>query len=80
MNPRVSKVAYKPQYKLLVTFTNNEIREFDLQAYLNYPVYESLKDESFCSNVKAKDGIVQWDEEIDIDPDTMYLESVSATN
>ena len=75
MNPRVHDVKYKPPYKLLLTFTNGEIKEFDFVNYLNYPVYQKLKDPVFCSTVKAFMGTVVWDEEIDFAPDTLYLES-----
>jgi len=75
MNPRASFVKYKPHYKLIVTFSNDEVKEFDLRRYLDYPVYEPLRDESFCSKVKVIDGVILWDDVIDIDPDTVYLES-----
>ncbi len=75
MNPRVLTVEYKGGYKLLVTFTNKEVKQFDLTDYLNYPIYEPLKDETFCKKVKAVNGVVQWDEFIDISPDTIYLNS-----
>ena len=75
MNPRVLQVEYMEGYKLLVTFTNKEHRQFDLTSYLRYPVYEPLKDESFCKKVKVVDGIIQWNDIIDFDPDTLYLES-----
>jgi len=32
-----------------------------------------LKDETFCKKVKAIDGVVQWNDEIDFSPDTIYL-------
>jgi hypothetical protein len=75
MSPRVLKVEYKKNYQLLLTFTNKEVKQFDLSTYLNYPVYEPLKDEAFCKKVKATDGIIQWNEYIDFDPDVLYLES-----
>jgi uncharacterized protein DUF2442 len=75
MNPRVSIVHYKNPYKLILTFTNKEVKEFDLSNYLIYPVYEALKDEAFCSKAKVFNGTVMWDEYIDFDPDTLYLES-----
>ena len=75
MNPRVLTVEYKDNYTLLLKFTNNELKQFDLKAYLHYPVYEELKDEKFCKKVKAVDGIVQWNNSIDLDPDLVYLQS-----
>jgi len=77
MNPRASNVKYKGDYQLLITFTNGEVKQFDLTPYLNYPVYFPLKDNTFCKKVRIDDGIVQWDEYIDLDPDTLYLESAS---
>jgi hypothetical protein len=75
MNPRVLKVEYKGQYHLLLTFTNKEVRQFDLTNYLSYPIYQPLKDESFCRNVRVVNGILQWNDDIDFSPDTLYLES-----
>jgi hypothetical protein len=77
MNPRVLKVKYIGDYQLLLTFTNNEVKRFDLLNYLHYPVYEPLKDEGFCKTVKAAGGTIQWNEYIDFDPDTLYLEGKS---
>jgi hypothetical protein len=56
-------------------YTIYEVKEFDFSTYLKFPVYEPLKDEAFCKKVRAKDGIVQWNEYIDFDPDTIYLDS-----
>jgi len=75
MNPRALKVKYQLNHNLVITITNGEIRVFNLTPFLEYPVYAPLKDEAFCKKVKIEDGILQWDEFIDIDPDTLYLES-----
>ncbi len=76
MNPRAKNILYKSPYNLIVTFTNGEVKEFDLQPYLDYPIYRELKNEFFCSKARVDNGTVVWDEEIDIDPDRLYLESV----
>lgn len=75
MNPRVKFVQYKHNYKLELTFENGEVKEFDLTPYLNYPVYNSLKNELYCSKVKVFNGTVVWDDDTDIDPDRLYIES-----
>lgn len=75
MNPRAKNILYKSPYNFIVTFTNGEVKKFDLHPYLNYPVYEDLKDESYCSNARVDNGTVVWDDEVDIDPDRLYLES-----
>jgi hypothetical protein len=77
MNPRVKEVYYQSPYKLMLTFNNNEIRQFDLTPYLNYSIYKPLADESFCKKAKVFLGTVAWNDEIDFDPDTLFLESVT---
>jgi hypothetical protein len=75
MNPRVSVVEYKSPYKLVLTFSNNEVKQFDLVPFLNFPVYSQLKVEAFCKKATTFNGTVIWDDLIDFDPDTLYLES-----
>jgi hypothetical protein len=77
MNPKAKSVLYEGSFKLIVTFTNNEVKEFNMQPYLQYPVYEHLQNEAVCKNVKVENGIVVWDNETDLDPDRLYLESKS---
>ena len=79
MIPRAVNIKYKSPYKFIVTFDNREKRVFDIQPYLHYPVYKPLQDESFCSKAKIQNGVIIWNEEIDIDPDRLYLESIKQT-
>ncbi len=77
MNPRVKSVEYKNGYNLVLHFENDEVKLFNFRDYLRYPVFKPLADETFCKKVRALDGIVQWSDEIDFDPDTLYLDSVA---
>ena len=63
MNPRVETATYKSPFKLILSFTNGEHKEFDISPYLSYPVYESLKDESFCSKVRTFNGTAVWNDD-----------------
>lgn len=74
MNPRVCAVKYQHPYKLILTFSNGEVSGFDMKNYLDYPVYKKLKDPELCSNAKVFRGTVVWED--DIDPDTLYIESI----
>ncbi len=76
MNPRVTQVKYESRYKLVLTFSNSEVKQFDFSNYLAYPIYTPLRDESFCRRAKVFNGTVAWNDEIDFDPDTLYLESI----
>lgn len=75
MHPRVTAVHYQSPHKLILTSANKEVMEFDFSNYLNYPVYQILKDESYSQKAKVFNGTVTWDELTDFDPDTLYLES-----
>mgnify|MGYP000321362475 CR=1 FL=1 len=75
MNPRAKSVVYQGNFQLLVTFANDEVKKLDLKEYLKFPIYEPLREEAFCKTVRAVDGVLQWDDFIDLDPDTAYLES-----
>jgi len=74
MNPRVVTVSCMTGYKLELTFTNGEARVFDVSPYLHYPVYEPLADEAYFRKAHVISGTVIWDDYIDFDPDTLYLE------
>jgi hypothetical protein len=73
MNPRVIKVVYKSPYQLILTFANFETKAFDLSTYLNYPIFIPLQNESLCANAKVFNGTVVWNDDIDFDPDRLYL-------
>ena len=75
MSPRAINVEYDSPFKLIITFSNGSLKEFNLLPYLDYPVYQPLKNEDLCRNPTIKYGTVIWNEDIDIDPDRLYFES-----
>lgn len=77
MNPRVTKVHFQSPHFLILTFTNQEVKRFSFDAYTDFPVYQKLKNEAFAQRAHCLNGTVAWDEMIDFDPDTLYLESES---
>jgi len=75
MNPRVKSVTCIDNYKLRITFKNNEIKIFDISPYLDFPVYKELQNEALFKKAHVVNDTVTWNGEIDFDPDTLYLES-----
>jgi len=75
MNPRVQSAEHLSGTLLKLIFNNGECKFFDLGPYLDYPVYQKLKDKNILKQVQVKHGIICWDDEIDFDPDRVYLES-----
>ena len=76
MNPRVTAVTPLEDHALLLHFNNGERRRMDVSPYLVYPVFERLRKPEFFALVQADHGTVSWPAGIDLDPDSVYLESV----
>ena len=75
MNPRIKLVQALENYMLAITFNNGEEKYFDVQPYLEIGVFKSLKNSTMFSTAKAEYGTVIWQNGVDFDPDTLYLES-----
>jgi hypothetical protein len=72
-------VEVKPleQYKLLITFDNNEQRLFDIAPYLSDSYFAPLRNPVIFSSVKINPISIEWPGGIDICPDELYYNSVS---
>ncbi len=79
MLPRVSRVTAKEDHTLTLTFDNGEVREYDCRPLLDFGVFRSLRDLSAFMRVRVGARTVEWPGEIDICPDTLYLDSEPAT-
>ena len=75
MNPSVKAVEALPGYRLLLTFENGELREFDAKPYLDRGVFVRLKNPALFGLAKVVVGSVEWPGEIDLSYDTLYLKS-----
>ena len=70
--------AVKPldDMMMLVTFASGERRLYDATQLLEYPAFQSLKDDTVFKAAKVDHGVVTWmDGDIDIAPETMYATS-----
>lgn len=75
MNKIVS-VEPLDDYRVLLTFSNNEKRIKDMKPYLDKGVFKKLKDKNFFNSVHISFDTISWDDEIDICPDTLYETSI----
>jgi len=73
----VKKVDPQPDYKLQLTFENMEVREFDMNSYLNTGAFKSLKDVDLFNRVKISFDTVEWPNGVDLDPEVLYSESIA---
>jgi len=76
MNARVKEVKPYINYQLLIIFENGEKRIFDVSPYLNKGIFTELKSLNMFNSVRVVDGTVQWENEADFCPDTVYEDSV----
>ena len=72
----VKSVKPLPNYKLLLTFENDETRIFDMNPYLDKGIFKELKDYTLFNTVKVNFDSVEWANEADLDPEFLYEESV----
>lgn len=68
----VKEIEVLSDYKLLLTFDNNEKKIKDMKPYLNKGVFQKLKDKNFFNKVKISYGTISWGEELDMCADSLY--------
>jgi hypothetical protein len=77
LNPYVKQVRSINDYCLHLIFENGEERIFDVTPYLDRGIFASLKDPKLFSTVRVVAGSIEWENELDLSYDTLYLESRS---
>ena len=77
MNPRVVAVTPLDEHALLVRFNNGEQRRLDVRPYLDFGVFERLREPALFQLAQSDHGTVSWPGGIDLDPDSVYLEGVA---
>ena len=76
LRPTAVKVIPLENYKLMVYFDNQEVKEFDVQPCIMGEWYERLKDPSYFRAVMVDGYTVCWPEEQDLCPDELYELSI----
>jgi len=75
MNPRVKDAKPNKDYTVTLTFTNNEVKVFDMKPYLDIGVFKELKDLQLFNSVRPFLGSIQWKNGQDLCPDTLFQDS-----
>jgi len=74
----VKTVRALKDYRLFLTFDNGEQRIFNVEPYLNKGRFQELRDTSLFDSVRVSFDTVEWSNGLDLCPETLYAESVSA--
>ena len=72
MNPRVKNVKPQDDYTLWLTFTNGEVKVFDVKPYLSKGIFQELRDSTLFNSVRPFLDSIQWKDGQDLCPDTLY--------
>ena len=72
MFTEIAKAEYLEGYKLRIHFNNGEIRIADLEASLEGPVFESLKNIEEFRRFSIPHKAIQWENGADFAPEFLY--------
>ena len=64
-----------PEYRILITFDNDERRIFNVEPYLEDSFFAPLRNQSIFRSVRVNPLTVEWAGGIDICPDELYYNS-----
>ena len=71
---KVVSAKANDDYSLDLKFSDGMRKRFDAKPYLDYEVFKTLKDLNYFKRIKIAFGTVQWMDEQDISPETLYIE------
>ncbi|MEI6155234.1 MAG: DUF2442 domain-containing protein [Deltaproteobacteria bacterium] len=78
MNPRVVSVKPDNNFILKLSFTNGETGVFDVKPFLGIGLFQELNDLTMFNSVRPFLGSIQWQNGLDLCPDTLYIDSVKS--
>jgi hypothetical protein len=78
MSPDIIKAEVLKDYKLIITFSNKEIKLFDMSSYLNYPIFRPLSDKKEFEKFSIVDGTIEWECGAELSNDTFYIAGVTS--
>ena len=78
--PYLKKASPKPGYRLYVEFEDGVSGIIDLQKWKGKGVFQTWNDEeNFKRFIITPDKKIEWNEDIDMDPDAFYLQLIGKT-
>ncbi len=75
-SPDVVRVTPELDYTLHLWFDNGEEGILDMKPWLDRGIFRALRDPAMFNSVHPFLGTIQWNNNADLCPDTVYLDSV----
>ena len=73
----VKKVTPRDNYILELSFADGKTKLFDMKPYLDWKIFEPLKNPAFFNQAHTNGTTVVWNDQIDIAPETLYEKSTT---
>lgn len=73
---KVISAKANDDYSLTLEFSDGLIKRFDVKPYLDKGIFKELKNLDYFRNIRIVFGTVQWQNEQDFAPETLYLEGI----
>jgi hypothetical protein len=73
MEPRIKDVKLNTDFTFNCLFVNGEHGKFDIKPFLDNGRFKELRNFEKLKDFKLIDGVLNWFDEIDISPDTVYI-------
>ena len=75
--PRIKDVKVLENYKLQITYINDEVIVYDMVKNLDENYYKKLKNQEYFKRVKSVGTTIEWPDGEDIDPNDLYENGIS---
>ncbi len=77
--PRILKARAVDDFTLVVEFTNQELKKYDIHQLLNIPMFSPLRQPAFFKNFEIAAGGygIVWNEEVDISEYELWKNGVT---
>ena len=73
----VKAVQTMQDFLLRLTFKNGEVKIFDMKPYFEIGIFKELKEERIFNTATVNFDTVEWENDADIDPETLYHGSIN---
>jgi len=75
MYPGIREVSAEKDFSLKVVFENDEKRILDMRPYLDFGIFMRIRDFEKFRRVRVVFDTIEWDENVDLDPEFIYEKS-----